>query len=253
VEREDVKREDVKREDVKRENLRYAFLVLKEHPYGQEMLRILLERGFVPTAIIEEDSPLADKERSKFLERTAGKPAPPTVADLVAGRAIPHHTVANHNSPECLDLLRSLAPELVVLGGTRIVRPPLLAIPPRGTVNAHPALLPLLRGSASVGWALYLDLPIGCTTHFVEEGIDSGPILLQRRLVVRRGDTYAHIMRRMLTLAGELMAETLALFAAGPVQGTPQGPGAEPLRVIPPELREEGKARLAEGRYSHLD
>lgn len=112
--------------------------------------------------------------------------------------------------------------------------------------------MPLLRGSASVGWALYLDLPIGCTTHVVEEGIDSGPILLQRRLPIRSGDTYERIVRRMLTLAGELMADTLARFAAGPVQGTPQGPGDEPRRVIPPELLEEGKARLAEESYSHF-
>jgi methionyl-tRNA formyltransferase len=99
---------------------------------------------------------------------------------------------------------------------------------------------------------LYLDLPVGCTTHFANEKIDRGPILLQRRLSIRSGDTYERIVRRMLTLAGELMADTLALFAAGSVQGTPQETGSEPLQVIPPELLAEGKARLAEGQYSHF-
>ncbi|MGD8626873.1 MAG: formyltransferase family protein, partial [Anaerolineae bacterium] len=142
---------------------------------------------------------------------------------------------------------------LVVLGGTRILRPPILAIPPRGTVNAHPGLLPRLRGSSSVGWALYKDLPVGATVHFVEKGIDMGPIIVRRTLAVGRGDTYESLVRRVLTLAGELMAETLALFRAGEVEAMPQDPAVgETLRVIPPDLLAEGKARLAEGRYSHL-
>ena len=47
--------------------LSFAFLVLKEHPYGQEMLRVLLVRGFKPGILIEEVSAVADQERQKFL------------------------------------------------------------------------------------------------------------------------------------------------------------------------------------------
>lgn len=57
--------------------LRFAFLVLEEHPYGREMLRILLERGLLPGLIIEEVSEVATKERQKFLTRIAGQPVPP--------------------------------------------------------------------------------------------------------------------------------------------------------------------------------
>jgi hypothetical protein len=57
----------------------------------------------------------------------------------------------------------------------------------------------------------------------------------------------------VLTLSSELMAETLQLLEAGNVHATPQDISAgETLRVIPREFLEEGKARLAEGRYSHL-
>jgi methionyl-tRNA formyltransferase len=234
-------------------DLRFAFLVLQEHPYGREMLRILLALGFCPRLVVEEVSAVAEEEREKFLIRIAGQPVPPTMASLVAGREIPHYEVGNHNSARCRELLDAFAPELVVLGGTRILRPPILAIPPRGTVNAHPGLLPRLRGSSSVGWALYKDLPVGATVHFVEEGIDTGPIIVQRALDVRRGDSYESLVRRVLMLAGELMAETLDLLRAGEVKEMPQDPTAgETLRVIPPDLLAEGKARLAEGRYSHL-
>ncbi len=231
--------------------LRYAFLVLKEHPYGQEMLRILLDRGLPPAWVIEEDSAVADEERAKFVERIAGHPLPPTIRSLVGGLATPHRQVDNHNGPACLDLLQGWQPELLVLGGTRILRPALLAIAPRGTVNAHPGLLPRLRGSASVAWALYYDLPAGCTTHLVEAGIDTGAILMQRHLPVFRGDTYEQIVRRSLTLAGELMADTLLELAAGRLRPVAQDPAGEALRVIPPELLAQARARLAEGRYSH--
>jgi methionyl-tRNA formyltransferase len=233
-------------------SLHFAFLVLKEHPYGREMLRISLERGFCPGLIIEEESPVSDEERQKFLTRIAGQPVPPTITDLIAGLDVPRREVENHNT--CREMLEAFSPELVVLGGTRIIRPSILAVPPRGTVNAHPGLLPWLRGSSSVAWALYKDLPVGSTVHFVDPSIDTGPIILRRRLPVRRGDTYERLVRQVLTLSGELMAETLALFEAGEVQRTPQDLDAgETLRVIPPDLLAQAKARLAKERYSHFE
>ena len=234
-------------------SLRFAFLVLEEHPYGREMLRILLENGFRPGLIIEESSPVGDEERRKFLIRIAGQPVPATITELIAGLDIPRERVSNHNDATCQQMLEDFDPELLVLGGTRLIRPHILAIPARGTVNAHPGLLPWLRGSSSVGWAIYNDVAVGSTVHFVEPGIDTGPIVLRRELPVRRGDTYESLVRRVLTLSGELMGETLALFEAGEVVGTAQEESVgETLRVIPPERLAEGKARLAEGRYSHF-
>jgi methionyl-tRNA formyltransferase len=234
--------------------LRFAFLMLHEHPYGREMLRILLEKGFRPGIIVEETSEVANKERDKFLTRIGGQPVPPTMAQLITGLDIPHRRVSNHNSPACHQILEAFKPELVVLGGTRILRPSILAIPRHGTVNAHPGLLPHLRGSSSVAWALYRDLPVASTTHFVDEGIDTGPIILQRALPVRHGDTYEQIVRRMLTLSGELMAETLALFEGGQVQPRPQDRQVgETLQVISPALLAEAKTRLAQGRYRHFE
>ena len=110
--------------------LRFAFLVLEEHPYGREMLRILLERGLLPGLIIEEVSEVATKERQKFLTRIAGQPVPPQLAELVSGSDIPCQAVDNHNSPSCREKLRAYGPDLVVLGGTGILRPRVLAIPP---------------------------------------------------------------------------------------------------------------------------
>jgi hypothetical protein len=58
------------------DGLVFAYLLLKEHPYGREMLAQLLSEGFVPAIIIEEDSAIGDEEREKFLARIAGNPSP---------------------------------------------------------------------------------------------------------------------------------------------------------------------------------
>jgi len=234
-------------------SLPYAFLVLEEHPYGREMLRILLERGFSPSLIIQEVSPVGDEERHKFLQRIAGQPVPPRLTELTAGKKIPFYCVANHNDGVCQELLAANRPEVLVLGGTRIIKPNILAVPSRGTVNAHPGLLPRLRGSASVGWALYKDLPQGATAHFVNPGIDLGDIILSRELPVHRQDSYESLNYRVAHLAGELMAETLEHFQTGEVPRTPQDPEAgETLRVIPEDLLEVGRRRLVENTYSHF-
>jgi methionyl-tRNA formyltransferase len=234
-------------------SLKFCFLALEEHPYGREMLRVLLENELVPEMVIQEVSAVGDEERQKFLDRIAGQPQPPRLTQLVAGRKIPIYCVSNHNDPSCRDLLQSASPEVLVLGGTRIIKPFILEVPRQGTVNAHPGLLPWLRGSASVGWALYKDLPQGATAHYVLPGIDTGPIIVSRELPVYRQDSYESINCRIATLAGELMAEALVSIAAGTVTTVPQDPNAgETFKVIPDDLLAEGKRRLAENRYSHF-
>jgi methionyl-tRNA formyltransferase len=234
-------------------SLHFAFLVLEEHPYGREMLRILLEKDLVPSMIIQEVSEIGDVEREKFLTRMAGQPVPPRLTQLIAGKKIPVYCVANHNDNTCKELLAADKPDVLALGGTRIIKPQILETPRRATVNAHPGLLPLLRGSASVGWALYKDLPQGATAHFIDPGIDTGDIIVKRQLPVYHHDTYESINYRIAILSGELMAESLTFLANGEAPREPQDRNVgETFKVIPDALLEEGKRRLAEGRYSHF-
>jgi methionyl-tRNA formyltransferase len=233
--------------------LRFAFLLLEEHPWGREMLRVLLERGYEPELVIQEVSDVAEEERGKFLTRMAGQPVAPRVVEQVRERVIPVWYVSNHNNDFCGELLAADPPDLLVLGGTRIIRETILDVPRVATVNAHPGILPTLRGSSSVGWALYKDVPVGASTHFVDTHIDEGDLILRRELPVYRGDTYETINGRIATLAGELMAETLTFFERGAVPREPQDrTQGETMTVIPEALLQEGKQRLADGAYSHF-
>lgn len=231
----------------------WAFLVLEEHPYGREMLRELLAGGFVPTVVVEERSRLADVERGKFLERIAGQEVPPTFTELLAEHpTVERVQVPHHNAPECADVLERAAPELIVLGGTRIIKPHVFEVATRGTLNAHPGLLPEVRGSASVAWAIHLDVPVGCTCHFIEAGIDTGPVVGRRTIDVHRGDTYEKLCHATISLSAALMREALEAHARGALRGDPQPAGGEALRNMAPEMVEDVRRKLAQGRYAHL-
>jgi methionyl-tRNA formyltransferase len=233
--------------------LDFVYLVLEEHPYGREMLRILLENGLIPRQIIQEVSAVGDEERKKFHDRIAGEPVPLRLTELITGKKIPVYCVGNHNDEICAELLAAEPPDILVLGGTRIIKSQILELAKVATVNAHPGLLPRLRGSSSPGWALYKDLPQGATAHFVSPGIDTGDIIVSRELAVKRGDTYESINARIATLAGELMAEAIQAIHTGEVTATPQNiDEGETFRVIPDDLLEIGKKRLADGSYAHF-
>ena len=234
-------------------NLRIVFLVLEEHPYGREMLNALLEYNYTPSMIIQEVSAVGDLEREKFLTRMAGQPIAPRINQLVSGKKIPLYSVSNHNDAVCQELLVAGRPDLLVLGGTRIIKSNILEIPGQATLNAHPGLLPWLRGSASVGWALYKDLPQGATVHFIDPGIDTGDIIFREELPVYRHDTYESLNGRVAKLAAELMVRALRAFETGSVPRTPQPiDEGETMRVIPDDLLSIGIQRLKGGTYSHF-
>ncbi len=99
---------------------------------------------------------------------------------------------------------------------------------------------------------MYKDLPQGATAHFVNPGIDLGDIIFAKELPVFRNDTYESINYRIAILSGELMAEAVASIQDGSAPRTAQDPNVgETFKVIPDDLLQEGKQRLAQGKYSH--
>lgn len=105
--------------------MRTVFMVMREHPYGREMLKSMLAAGFIPSCIIEEESAVASMEREKFFQRVKGENIPPTITEL-AGSTIPRHIVTDHNNLECLNKTLEYQPDWIVLGDTRIIRDGLL-------------------------------------------------------------------------------------------------------------------------------
>ena len=238
---------------------RFAYLLLKEHPYGREMLRQILSEGFVPAIVISEDSSIGDEEREKFLKRIEGNPVAPTIesqmADLAeSGVEVPHVEVSIHNSEQVMPHIADMQLDLIVFGGTRIIRGEILDHPKDGVINSHPGLLPDCRGSASPAWSVYHDIPIGSSTHFCDNGIDTGELLLRREVPVNRGMTYEDLCYETLVLAGVLMKEALMAYDAGRwyEMRRPQGESEHPtFRNAPEEVLEVVAQKLRDQTYAH--
>ena len=237
----------------------FAFLLLKEHPYGREMLRQIISEGFAPSIIISEVSEIADEEREKFLKRIEGNDIAPTIDSQLKelqneGIEVQHVEVGIHNSAEVMPFLSDLELDLIVFGGTRIIRGEILDYPRHGVINSHPGLLPECRGSASPAWSVYHDIPIGSSTHFCDNGIDTGQLLLRREVPVKRGMTYEDLCYETLVLAGVLMKEALMAYERGTwdQMRRPQGDSDNPtFRNAPEEVLQVVYQKLSEQTYAH--
>ena len=242
----------------------FAFLLLKEHPYGREMLKQILSEGFVPAIVISEDSQIANEERNKFLTRIAGNPIAPTIEEQLhnlaqpkeggEGVIVPHICVEKHISEQVMPHIEGLQLDLIVFGGTRIIRGEILDYPRDGVINSHPGLLPDCRGSASPAWSVFHDIPIGASTHFCDNGIDTGDVLFRREVPVMRGMTYEDLCYETLVLAGVLMKEALMKYEENEWSEIrrPQGAADHPtFRNAPEEVLQVVYQKLASQTYAH--
>ena len=190
------------------------------------MLNCLIKAGFEPAAVIEEHSSLAEKGHEN-LTRELNKlvpavPLPPSLDEIIRGHDIERFEVANHNDEQCEKILGTLKPDLVVLGDTRIIKPHIIQIPEIGVVNVHPGYLPDVKGNNPYIWAIIHDLPQGCTVHFIDEDIDTGPVILRRKIDLHIIDSYPHLLAEINHVCGELLQEALHYIRAGMRRGIPQ-------------------------------
>jgi len=118
-------------------------------------------------------------------------------------------TVDNFNSIQCEQIIREIDPDIIVLGGSRILKNNIIKIPKIGILNAHPGLLPEYRGVDVIPWAIINGDDVGVSVHFIDAGIDTGKICVREKLPLMKNDTIQILRKRAETLAGELMAKTL--------------------------------------------
>ena len=115
---------------------------------------------------------------------------------------------------------------LVVLAGyMRLLSPGFLARFPQAVINVHPALLPAFPGLDAIGQAVRHGVRVyGVTVHFVDEGVDSGPIILQRALELPDATDAGEVHARLQPLEHELLPEAIRLFARGALSLDPDNP-----------------------------
>ena len=135
-----------------------------------------------------------------------------------------------------LELVRSLAPELiVVVAYGRILPKDILDVPPLGCVNVHASLLPKYRGSAPINWAMLNgDTETGVSIMYMAEELDAGDVILTAKTPIDPEEDLPSLWDRLAKVGAEALAEALPLLAAGTAPRTPQdaaqAPGPAPRR-----------------------
>jgi methionyl-tRNA formyltransferase len=119
------------------------------------------------------------------------------------------------NSREFLDGLEALDLDLIVTAAYgRIFRARSLGIPSRGCVNLHASLLPAYRGVAPINWAVIKgETETGVTTFFMEEGVDTGEMIVQKRTSIGENETAGDVYERLALVGAEALLETCDLIA----------------------------------------
>jgi methionyl-tRNA formyltransferase len=139
----------------------------------------------------------------------------PTVANVMAQHGIPVIRLdAGINKPKSLEAIRALRPDVLVsVGGNEIFRRPLIDLAPKGCLNLHTALLPKYRGLMPSFWVLrFREQYTGVSVFLVDEGIDTGPILVQKRVAI--GDmTQEELIRHCKKIGMDALAEALDMIA----------------------------------------
>lgn len=156
------------------------------------------------------------------------KPSDPGLAELAQACGIPVHQPANIGSPEFLETVRRISPDLLVsVSFNQIFKKKLLGLAPGGAVNFHSGKLPLYRGRNVVNWAIINgETEIGMTAHCIDEDIDTGDIILQKTLPILWTDTYGDVLNKLFEAFPSLVSEAITLISSrGRACGDQQKPG----------------------------
>jgi len=167
------------------------------------------------------------------------------LADTLPPCDAPVHFVASHNSDECIEVVKRLQPEVIVLRGCGVVKKQVLAVPALGTINPHYAVLPAYRGMEVTEWSVLHGDPCAVSVHWVAEAVDAGGVITSRPINVECGDEIGDLREKAAVIAAELLAEALNKIQSGDARPRfmPIVQGRQYF-VMHPRLRQLAEMRL---------
>ena len=154
-----------------------------------------------------------------------GQTLTPSPVKLLAQQVqIPLLQPLKMKDPEFLHALAGWKPDMIAVAAFgRILPPVILTLPPLGCINVHGSLLPKYRGAAPIQWAIINgETETGITTMLMDEGMDTGAILLQEAISITTHETSGTLSPRLAELGGKLLVETITRLKAGTLVPQPQ-------------------------------
>jgi folate-dependent phosphoribosylglycinamide formyltransferase PurN len=223
--------------------------------WKQRVAAGLVDAG-VDVAVLYSDASLGDQVRAGLrtegfgairryvrLRRGDAGERRPSLGDWARERGL---TVERQRRLDDPETLRRLAPDVLVLVGSPIVPQALLAVPRLGTVNAHYGLLPAYRGMNVTEWSVLRGDPVGVSVHLVDEGIDTGAILLREEIPIGPSETFTSLRRKHQDVAAQLLVRACLQLQDGAARPQPQAAadGRQYYRMHP-VLRQHAETRHA--------
>ncbi len=155
-----------------------------------------------------------DKRRSR-----RGKPEPTPVKKRAKDLGLKTLDADNMRDPKLMKILRELNPDLFVVVAFKILPKSLLSIPSKGSINLHASLLPKYRGAAPIHWAIINgEKETGCTVFFLDENVDTGQIIKQRKTHIGPCETTGDLYNRLKMQGAALLEECVDLIAEGEIK-----------------------------------
>jgi len=194
-------------------------------------LSMLLDSGEEVSAVVTQ----TDKRRGRDRLATA-----PPAKEIALGSGIRTLQPQSIRDAEFFLELESIAPDLiVVVAYGKILPSQVLAIPPHGCINVHASLLPQYRGAAPIQWAILNgEKQTGITTMLMDEGLDTGPLLLQEETDIAADDTAETLSKRLAALGASVLMKTIGKIKEGRLVPVPQ---AGVPSYAPPLKKEDGR------------
>lgn len=192
-------------------------------PFAVASLKALCEAGHQVCGVFSQPDRPVGRHQNRF------QPTP--VKEYAQSRDIPVFQPEKLRDGTALDIVKELAPELIVVAAYgRILPDDILAYPAMGCINVHSSLLPKYRGAAPINWAILNgDQETGVTIMHMAHDLDAGDIILQARTLIGPDETAAELYDRLALLGGELAVEAVERLAAGTAQRLPQDHGKATL------------------------
>lgn len=166
------------------------------------------------------------------------KVLPPPVKEIAQRNNLKVFQPVKARDPQFLEVLESLRPEVIVVAAYGQILPKaILELPAFGCINVHASLLPKLRGAAPINWAIIRgEEKTGITTMLMDEGMDTGPILLQKEVMIAPDENTGTLHDRLAQLGCEVLLETLAALGNRAISPRPQN---HELATYAPKLKKE--------------
>lgn len=221
-------------------NLRIVFMGTPE--FAVTALQEIIKADYKVVGVVT--APDKPAGRGRKLQQSA-------VKEYALSQGLPILQPTNLKSPEFLDALKALQPNLQVVVAFRMLPKVVWQLPEYGTFNLHASLLPQYRGAAPINWAIIQgETSTGVSTFFIDEKIDTGAMILQEEVSISPDENAGELHDKLMNVGAKLILETLELIKNDKVN--PKKQSDHPLLKEAPKLTKENTRVNWEAPGNHI-